>query len=222
MNKNIDETIKKQVIDHLYWDSRVDASKIKVRVQDQVVQLTGSVPSYAETEAALFDAWSIPQVAGVSNHLLIEYPSAVDVPSDSEIESMIQKQIEWNSSTSEESIGVSVKNGIVTLEGAVDAYWKKFRIEQMTSDIKGVIQMKNKISVVPTKSVVDEAIADEITKAYDRSRNVDLNKIDVRVEKGKVTLSGKDLDPVERLQALEIAGNTLGVTDVADRLSLAQ
>lgn len=221
MNKSIDETIKKQVIDHLYWDSRVDASEIQIKVEDQVVELRGSVPSYTESEAALFDAWSIPQVAGVKNQLFIKYPSAVDVPSDSEVKSIIQKQLEWSRSISEDDIDIMVDKGVVTLEGAVNAYWKKFRIEQISSDVKGVMQINNKISVVPTKSIVDEAIADDISKAFDRSRIVDLNKIDVRVEDGKVTLSGKGLNPIGRIQAMEIASNTIGVTDVIDRLSLA-
>jgi len=220
LNTNVDEIIKKHITDHLYWDSRVDSSKIKIEVEDKVVRLTGSVPSYAESEAVLFDVWAIPHVAGVKNKLFVKYPSAIDVPQDTEIESMIKKQIAWNHSTSNEEVDVSVEKGTVLLQGDVDAYWKKFRIEQMASEIKGVLEIENQIAVVPTKSVVDEAIAEDITKAFDRSKLVDITNIDVRVEKGKVTLSGKSESPISRLQALEIARNTLGVTDVVDRLSI--
>jgi osmotically-inducible protein OsmY len=178
------------------------------------------VPSYAESEAVLFDVWTIPHVAGVKNKLFVKYPSAIDAPQDTEIKSMVEKQIAWNHSTSNEDVDVSVKNGIVQLQGDVDAYWKKFRIEQMASEMKGVLEIENKISVVPTKNVVDEVIAEDITKAFDRSRLVDLENVDIRVENGKVTLSGKSGTPIARLQAMEIARNTLGVKDVVDRLSI--
>ena len=220
MNTNVDETIKKQITDHLYWDSRVDASKIMIEVEDKVVRLTGTVPSYAESEAALFDVWTIPHVAGVKNKLFVKYPSAIDVPPDQEIASMIAKQIAWNHSTSTEEVDTTVDKGVVKLQGNVDAYWKKFRIEQMASEVKGVLEIDNQISVVPTKNVVDEVIAEDITRAFDRSKLVDLAEIDIRVEKGKVTLSGTCHTPIARLQALETARNTLGVKDVVDRLSL--
>ena len=41
-----DETIDKQVVDQLYWDSRVNASEVAVTVQNGKVTLHGTVPSY--------------------------------------------------------------------------------------------------------------------------------------------------------------------------------
>jgi len=46
-----DEKIKKQVVDQLYWDARVDASDVKVEVSDRNVILTGTVPSYGVRQA---------------------------------------------------------------------------------------------------------------------------------------------------------------------------
>ncbi len=220
MNRNVDETIKKQIIDHLYWDSRLDSSKIKVEVNNQKVRLSGAVPTFKESEVALFDTWSIPKVMGVENKLFVRYPSAIKAPTDSEIKKRILIQLDWRSSMSGSDIEVSVKNGNVTLQGHVDAYWKKFRMEQIASDTKGVLQIDNKISIVPTKTILDEKIAEDITNAIDRSIAVDIENLDVRVEKGKVTLSGDVRSPIARDAALEITRNTLGVIEVANRLSL--
>jgi osmotically-inducible protein OsmY len=220
MNKTVDETIKKRVIDHLYWDSRLDASKITVEVNNQKVRLSGTVPTYKESEVALFDTWNIPKVQGVENKLFVKYPSAIKPPTDSEIKKRIMAQLDWRTSISESDIEVSVDNGNVTLQGHVDAYWKKFRMEQIISDTKGVVQIENKISIVPTKTIMDKKIAEDISQAIDRSIAVDIENLDVRVEKGKVTLSGDVRSPIARDAALEITRNTLGVIDLANRLSL--
>ncbi len=169
MDTSIDESIKRRVLDHLYWDNRIDASDVKVEVNNRIIRLTGKVPSYSASESVLMDAWSIPQVTGVKNKLMVEYPSIIETPTDNKIASMISDSLSWNHSTSTEKIDVSVKSGIVTLEGNVDAYWKKFRAEQICSDVIGVIQIVNKIAVVPTRNILDEVIAKDITKAVDRS-----------------------------------------------------
>lgn len=40
-----DEEIKRDLVDELYWDYRVDASNVKAEVSDGKVRLTGTVPS---------------------------------------------------------------------------------------------------------------------------------------------------------------------------------
>lgn len=117
-------------------------------------------------------------------------------------------------------IEVSVEYGNVTLQGHVDAYWKKFHMEHITSNTKGVLQIENKVSIVPTKTILDEIIAEDITNAVDRSIVEDIENLDVRIERGKVTHSGDVRSPIARAAALEITHNTLGVIDVANRLSL--
>lgn len=65
------EEIKRDVEEALYWDTWVDADKVTVEVKDRVVTLTGAVNSDTEKTAAGEDAWSIPGVAAVQNHLAI-------------------------------------------------------------------------------------------------------------------------------------------------------
>ena len=216
--KSSDELIKKKIVDSLYWDNRVDASEVKVVVDDRSVILRGTVPNYAASEAALFDTWRIHGVTKVDNQLLVKYPSNVQILSDKQIAAAIIQQISWNDSTRTADIEVSVDKGTVTLEGHVDAYWKKTRAQNLASDIIGVVRINNKITVVPSKAIVDDVIADDIVKAIDRSYTIDVNQVDIRVEDGVVTLSGNVPNRRACEEAIDVASNTLGVTDVVDRL----
>ena len=218
--KSKDEQIKKAVVDMLYWDSRVDASDVNVEVKDGVVTLRGTVPSYGVKEAALFDAWKIPGVKKVNNNSFVRFPTTAKTLSDSDIETSIAKQLGWNDSTRNENIHVKVKKGEVTLEGHVDAYWKVFRAQQIASDVMGVVDIENKLTVVPTETVTDQVIATSIMNAIDRSYAVNAEDVDVKVKDGIVTLSGKLPSRAACEAALECSYNTLGVRDVKDRLNI--
>ncbi|MGD9395624.1 MAG: BON domain-containing protein [Candidatus Thorarchaeota archaeon] len=218
--KTKDEQIKKSVVDMLYLDSRVDASDIHVDVTDGVVTLRGTVPSFSVKEAALFDAWKVQGVKKVNNDSFVRFPTTTLPLIDSKIEENIKKQIEWNDSTSRENIHVKVKKGKVTLEGHVDAYWKTFRAQQIVSDVIGVLDIENKLTVVPTETVTDQVIATDIINAIDKSYLVSADDVDVKVKDGIATISGKLETRAACDVALECAYNTLGVKDVKDRLHL--
>lgn len=218
--KSKDEQIKKAVVDMLYWDNRVDASDIHVEVTDGVVTLRGTVPSYGIKEAALFTAWKVPGVKKVNNNSFVRFPSTAKILTDSQIKESIEKQLKWNDSTSKENIQVRVKKGEVSLEGHVDAYWKTFRAQQIASDVIGVIDIENKLTVVPTAKVTDQVIATEIMNAVDRSYAVNADEVDIKVKDGVVTISGELSNRAAYETALECAYNTVGVKDVKDRLNL--
>jgi osmotically-inducible protein OsmY len=171
-------------------------------------------------EAALFDTWKIPGVKKVNNNSFVRFPSTAKTLSDSDIETRIAKQLGWNDSTRNENIHVKVKKGEVTLQGYVDAYWKLFRVQQIASDVMGVVDIENKLTIVPTETVADQVIATDIINAIDRSYIVSVEDVDVKVKDGIVTLSGKLPTRVACEAALECAYNTHGVRDVKDRLHI--
>jgi hypothetical protein len=75
-----DEDIKKDIVDALYWDRRVDASLVTVTVSDGNVMLGGSVPDRAALEAAEDDARVVGgkgRVQTVENRLRIRKTAAM-------------------------------------------------------------------------------------------------------------------------------------------------
>ena len=218
--KSKDEQIKKAVIDTIYWDNRVDASGIKVEVNEGIVTLAGTVPSYGANEAALFTTLKVPGVIQVHNNSSVKFPSSTKILTDAQIEESIKKQLEWNDSTSKENIQVTVKKGTVILEGYVSAYWKILRAQKLASDVIGVVDIDNKLTVVPTESINDQIIATDIINAIDRSYLLDTDDVDVKLKNGIVTLCGELPNRALCESALEFAYHTYGVKEVKDRLHL--
>jgi osmotically-inducible protein OsmY len=214
-----EEKIKKDVIDNLYWDTRVDASDISVDVQDGQVTLTGKVPSYTARNAATTSSWSISGVQSVDNKLTVQYPSEITIPSDVEIKGNIQSSLIWDSDIDSTDIDVTVKNNEVTLEGTVDAYWKRYRAENL-ADVTGVYSVINNIAVVPTEETEDKEIAQAVTDALTRNFNVDEKDVEVEVEKGVVTLRGEANSWIEYNAANEAAYFTAGVREVENLMQI--
>lgn len=54
-----EEQIKRDVVDQLFWDIRVDASDVTVEVSNGTVTLRGTVPTYLAAKAAIDDSWCV-------------------------------------------------------------------------------------------------------------------------------------------------------------------
>ncbi|MDA8163534.1 MAG: BON domain-containing protein [Desulfobacteraceae bacterium] len=217
-----DEQIRKQILDHLSWDARVHAAEVRVMCEGGRVVLAGSVPSHAGRWAAEQGAWGVPGVRMVHNRLAIRYPAEAEVPADDEIAINIRSKLLWNSDIDASNIEVAVAAGVATLEGTADSYWKKVKAEILAYDVIGVTQVENKLAVVPTRNIVDEAIGEDIVDALARSGAVDLEDIDVQVESGVVTLSGTVPDARALRIARDAAAHTAGVVDVKSELEIGK
>jgi osmotically-inducible protein OsmY len=213
------EKIKKDVVDQLYWDSRVDASNVEVEVEDGEVALTGEVPSYSSRQAATSTVWSVDGVTAVANQLQVQYPSAIEFPSDGDVRSNIESILLWNTDIDSSEIDVMVEDHIVTLEGTVDTYWKKIRTEEL-ADVTGVFDVVNKLAVVPTEDYVDEDIATDVTDALARNLHISVDDVTVKVKDGEVTLTGTVSNWTAYRSAEDSAFYTLGVRDVDNRLTI--
>ena len=216
----IDENIKRDVVDQLYWDSRVNAADIKVAVFDGVVTLSGFVNTSNGRYSAASDTWMIEGVTDVNNDLRVIYKAEMNLPTDMQIKSQAENTLLWNEDIDSSKIEVSVSEGIVTLTGTVNSLWKKWEAEQTVYRNFGVISVENHLTIVPTTSIVDQDIAEDIENALDRNYYIDAEDISVRVDRGVVTLMGDVKSTFARTQAEEIALYTTGVMDVKNELRL--
>jgi osmotically-inducible protein OsmY len=213
-----DEEIRRDVVDELTWDESVDASDVVVEVSRGEVTLTGTVGDYTSYLSAEEDAWAMPGIRFVRNDLIVKFPAGFAAPADGHIKSNIENLLRWQPNIDSTDIRVSVERGWVTLEGSVDAYWKKVRSEDVTLGITGVAGVSNNLTVVPTKDIEDMAISQDIRDAFLRQGEIDTAMVDIEVDEGKVILSGS-VPSLQAFRAAErIARKTLGVRKIDNRL----
>lgn len=215
-----EETKKQQVLDQLVWDDSIDANKIQVEVTDNTARLKGTVSSYSEKVWAENDAYSIPGILSVENLLNVEYPPAVTVPSDADIENNIRTKLSFDNRIDSSLIVVTVENGVVTLTGSVPSVWQRIKAEDIAQFTTGVLGVNNQLDVSLSKSFVDLDIENDIRDALNRNSIVDADSLTVSVSDGIVTLSGSQPTYAAKLTAKDIAYYTTGVIDVVDNVTV--
>lgn len=67
-----DDEIRDDVEDALFYDTWVDADRIRVEVEDGVVTLSGTLKSYHEVRYANDDVWDVDGVRGVMSELQVD------------------------------------------------------------------------------------------------------------------------------------------------------
>ncbi len=198
-----DEQIKQSVYDALMYDPRVTPSKIEVEVDENVVSLMGSVTNYRAREAAQEDARNTIDVARVFNYLKVRPDLVVD---DQEIRDYVANAIKRDPYIERFHVDLTVINGKVYLNGAVDTKFDKARVEQIAGRQPGVVDVSNNIVVREQwtpKS--DWAIKKDVKDQFFWSMVVDGSNINVDVNDGRVTLTGTVSDKYEAQLAVKNA-----------------
>ncbi|MEA5581500.1 BON domain-containing protein [Nodularia harveyana UHCC-0300] len=220
MTVTTDQELQTKVLDKLHWDDRINAADVGVTVDHFQVTLRGTVPSYRAKNIAEKDTKEIEGITEVMNHLQVEYPSHISIPIDEEIASNVSNSLTWDPDIDANKIDVSIIGGLLTLRGTVDAYWKKFQVEDIGYGITGVIDIINELAVVPTKKPQDEEIARSIENALERNSFVEAEDVNVIVENARVTLTGFVANWAAWRAAHNAATYTKGVIKVVDGLAI--
>jgi osmotically-inducible protein OsmY len=113
--------------------------------------------------------------------------------SDEEIQRDVLAELKWDARVQPNEIGVAVKDGVVTLTGWVDSYLKKWAAEEAAHRVRGVKAVANDIEVrLPVADErTDADIAAAAVRALEWDAGVPIDKLDVTVSKGWVTLRGE-------------------------------
>jgi osmotically-inducible protein OsmY len=156
----------------------------------------------------------------VDNRLEVKHPPALKVTQDTEIKSDILEAFDLNAMIDKENIDVSVINGIVTIKGEVDTYWKKEQAEAIISEIKGVKKIYNELNSVPTGKYTDKEIQKEIKSAIKRNKQVNAENVNMQVKNGEVTLSGIVRNWRALNAARDAARYSSGVIDLNNKLEV--
>jgi osmotically-inducible protein OsmY len=120
-------------------------------------------------------------------------------------------------------IGVTVKDGVVTLTGVVDNYTKKSEAEDAAKKVLGVKAVVEKIEVKLMHSwgnKDDSEIATEVLNSLKWNWRVPNDKVKVKVENGWITLDGELLFNYEREAANDSVKNLYGVTGVSNNIKI--
>ncbi len=106
--------------------------------------------------------------------------------SNESLQADVQNAIKWEPLLHAAEIGVTAKDGIVSLTGTVDNYAKKIEAENAAKRVIGVNAIVEKIEVKFPNSwtKTNEQVAQEALDALKTTWSVPQNKVTIKVEDG--------------------------------------
>jgi osmotically-inducible protein OsmY len=147
---------------------------------------------------------------------------ATHIRTDEEIRSEVIEELKWDPRVQSNEIGVAVKDGIVALTGWVDSYLKKVAAEEAALRVPSVKAVANDIEVrlpaFPERTDADIAAA--VLNALRWDAVIPIDKINVTVSQGWVTLKGEVDYYFQKIDAERAARRIAGVKGVTNFITV--
>jgi len=137
---------------------------------------------------------------------------------DEEIQRDVLNELKFEPRVQPNEIGVVVKDGVVTLTGWVESYAKKWAAEEAAHRVRGVLAVANDIEVrLPTAAErTDADIAAAAVRALEWDAAVPVDKLDITVSKGWVSLRGEVEWQYQKQDAERVVRRLQGVRGVSN------
>lgn len=212
-----DTELQQAVLDELDFEPRVNAAHIGVTAKDGVVSIYGHVGSFVERMAAEAAVQRVRGVWAIANELDVNLPGDAVFPDD-EIALRAARILDWDPVLTEEGFTIRVQRGQLELNGQTDSFFKKERATSVVAHLQGLRGIYNHIHVIPTASPDDLKV--RIRNAILRQSLRDSNRIQIDVDKGRVTLTGQVDSLIEKELVATTAGSAPGVNKVENLLTV--
>lgn len=200
----ITNTVKTQLQDA----NMIDASNIKVQVNEGIVTLSGPVDNLLTKDRANDITESVTGVLSVINHLTV-----AQTRPDNRVAEDVRRAIHTDPATETWEINTTVQDGVVQLKGVVDSWQEKRLAATLAKSVKGVTGLQNNLIINYNGTRTDKEIQAEVKSILKWDSRLDDKLIKVNVENGVVRLSGSVGNVHDKTLAEELA-HTSGVKEV--------
>ncbi|MDG5488807.1 BON domain-containing protein [Sphingomonas sp. BGYR3] len=143
---------------------------------------------------------------------------------DTQLQKDVVEELSWAPDVEHGHIGVAAHGGVITLSGHVPNYAMKMAAEHAARRVIGVKAVAQEIEVrfASDPKTSDEEIAQRILSLFAWDVSIPDRRVQVKVEKGYVTLTGEVDWHYQKQAASKAAGRISGVKSVVNSLNVRE
>ncbi len=158
----------------------------------------------------------------ITGLLVVGLASAVYAQSveDKDITSHIEAEFWADDAVPSNAIDIKTENGVVTLSGTVDNILAKGRAQKIAEATVGVRAVVNQLDVIIPFTINDVEIKNAVNDALLNDPAAESYEVQVQVQDGVVTLSGKVDSWQEKQLCATVAKGVKGVVDVKNNINV--
>jgi osmotically-inducible protein OsmY len=199
---------------------------VKVKANDGIVTLTGTVEDKDHKALAADTVENLPGVTSVKNEIVVK--SSHPEKSDSWIAWKIRSRLLVKGNVSATSTTVAVKDGVVTLGGPADNSAQKELTEVYAKEIDGVKSVKNDIAVkdstapgtTVSEQIDDASITSQVKFALLGNKATSALKTKVTTNEGVVVVTGEAASAAEKSLVTKLTQDVRGVKSVTNSMTV--
>jgi osmotically-inducible protein OsmY len=141
---------------------------------------------------------------------------------DLRLQQRVIDELEFEPSVDPAHIGVSVREGVVSLSGHVSSFAEKFAAERAVRRVKGVKAVAQELEVrLPSdRKLADDEIAARAVRMLNWDVSVPHDRVSVKVEHGVVTLGGEVEWQFQRAEAERDVRKLGGIKSVVNDIAV--
>ena len=200
--------------------------QVKVKANDGIVTLTGTVQDKDQKDLAVDTVENLPGVASVKNEITVK--SSYPEHSDAWMAFKVRTRLLVKANVSAASTKVEVKNGIVVLSGTADNVAQKELTEVYAKEIDGVKSVKNDIVIKdqPTtaqtagEKMDDASITSQVKYALLSHKGTSALKTKVSTVDGVVQVTGEANSDAEKSLVTKLAQDVRGTKSVTNDMTV--
>ena len=144
---------------------------------------------------------------------------------DIELQQDVMEEIKWDPQLKDvaNQIGVSAREGVVTLSGTIDTYARKLAAEKAAQRVHGVkvVAVDLEVKIAPTTAKTDVEIATAVKNALTWHSAVNEDQIEIKVDEGWVYLEGVVEWDYMKKAAEKAISDLVGVRGVTNRIKVS-
>jgi len=204
-----------EVQNSIKWEPLLMGAQISVTCKDGVVTLTGAVDNYVKKLEAGKAVMNVPGIKAIADEIVVKF-GWWGKKDDAEIATAAAYALKVNWQVPRDKVKVKVKEGWVTLTGALKWNYEREAAQNAMHPLPGIRGITNCIII---KTATDKMVAKcSIEDAISRHASICDEDITVDVMDNTVILTGTVASIYQKSKAAEVAWNTPGVCDVNNNL----
>jgi hyperosmotically inducible protein len=198
---------------------------VKVKANDGVVTLTGTVLDNGDRALAVDTVENLPGVTSVNNEIVVksDYPEHSDAWIGVKLRSLLLVKANVSATTTT----VNVKDGVVMLTGTADNAAQKELTGVYAKEIVGVKSVQNDIAIkspVPgpsmAESIDDASITSQVKYALLTHKSTSALKTKVKTVDGVVRVTGEASSDAEKSLVTKLAQDVRGTKSVTNDMTV--